>query len=477
MSQIWALARNLVVEVLRMRPLMVFVVFLYFGYTFGFGYWLHLGSGTAEEKIQTFLSYSLSTTGHFLAFLTIFVSIATITRDIKHKQLFTVATKPVSRGGYLGGKFLGMGLLNLLLLLAAGGTIYGLVKLGARLEPGRDPDPEYSRARLDHLILVARQGVHPSIVGVPEEQIARQAQQEAEKNLEEFVDQYYITDPAVKASRLDFEIDESTKKVKLRYRSIPPGSHITWHFAGVKPRRRENGLVFIRYKQEVTLNPADLAVTGQWWYGPGEDVFYTGKHLQTRDSIRTPHEFPIEAESVSETGDLYLTYRNPQINNPTTVIFPLPGKRAPHLFEKEIGIEALYVAGGFTGNFLRALLLIYLRLLFLSALGITLGAWLSFPVAVLTGLVIFTIGLCSNFILSSIRFEFGAKWFNFSNLAMFFFPRFAAYDPIPQIEKGRLVSYQVLGSCLLILILIKGGIVGFAGYLIFKFRELARVIV
>ncbi len=461
-----------------MRSLMVFIILLFGISTFGFGYWLHLGSSSADEKLQTFLSYSLSITAHFLSLLTIFISIATITRDIKHKQLFTVATKPVSRGGYLAGKLLGMALLNLILLSTAGGTIYGLTLLGARIEPAKDINPIESRLKLEHLILVAREAVHPSIVGVTQQQIETQAQIEAEKRLTEFVNQYYIKDPVAIEKKRKQLVEEWIKKMSLLYRSVLPGGYIVWRFEGIKPVEKDNGLVFIRYKHEVSPNPdnTDLATTGTWAYGSTENVLYAGKTFQTRDVIRTPHEFPVPNEAVSEEGNLYLAYENHLTNSPVIVIYPLPGKKDPFMFTKEIGIEALYVAGGFTGNFIRGLGAIYLRLLFLAMLGIALAAWLSFPVAVLTALVIFMIGLCSYFILSSIRFEYGSKWVSFGNIAMMFLPKLAAYDPVPEIEKGRLVSKQMLGSCLLILILIKGGIISFIGYLIFRFRELARVI-
>ena len=181
MGQLWAVARNLVIEVLRIKPLILLMVLFFSSITFGFGYWLHTGSGTADHKVQTFISYSMSITAAFLAFLTIFFSIASVTRDIKYKQVFTVTTKPISRMGYLAGKFLGMAVLNLLLLSVVGTLIFGMVRVLAHYEPEQDPDPEWSRDRLEHLVLVARKSVYPRLVGYDEAEFQRQVKEEVEK--------------------------------------------------------------------------------------------------------------------------------------------------------------------------------------------------------------------------------------------------------------------------------------------------------
>jgi len=57
------------------------------------------------------------------------------------------------------------------------------------------------------------------------------------------------------------------------------------------------------------------------------------------------------------------------------------------------------------------------------------------------------------------------------------FPQFGNYDPIPAIERGKLVEFSVMGRCLFYMLFIKGGVASFVGYLLFRFREMARVIV
>ena len=461
MRPIWAVARNLIIEVLRMRALVIFSAFVLGLCTVGLAFWLHTTQGRADQETQTFLSYSLSFTWHYLAFFTIFTSIATITRDIKRKEIYTVATKPISRGGVLLGKFLGMALLNLVLLALVGAVIYGAARTLQRTEPTTQDE----RRRMAELVFTARRAIVPPLPDV-EEQVLQKVEQDMKLEREREPD---MDARAVRNMRFALEHDY-TKQFILRQRSVPPGQHIVWHFAGVKPAQPDSDLVFIRYKHDVSRTPGDLAVTSQWAFGPDPDVIHTGTRLDTRDVIRTVHEFAIPASVVSAQGDLYVAYRNPVVNAPITVIFPAQGRN-------EIGIEVLYAASTFEYNFLRALLAMYLRLVFLALLGTALGAWLSFPVAVLVLMIVFVFGLSSNFILDAVKWSAGGALQAFAKGILFVLPEFAAYDPVPDIEKGRIVSGRLLFNASFFMLGIKGALAALFGYAVFRIRELARVIV
>jgi len=459
MSGSWAVARNLIREVLRMRPLMAFLAVALGGCTLGMAVWLHGAGGPADEKIQTFLSYSLRFSTTVLSLITIFISAATVARDIKRKEVFTIATKPISRERFLLGKFVGLAVLNLLLLAIVGGAVYGLSQVLRRTEPNTDAE----HTRLNELVFVARKGVKP-----PLPDIGMQVRQRVEAIVEEKVrnETVYKNNPQlVRDMRMKLTA-EIGKQLLIQSSAIAPSGYKIWKFSGIQPQNREQGYMFIRYKQEVSVNPRDLALTNEWLIGPEDPVIAGGRSFARKDAIRTFHEFAVPVTDLSATGDLYVAYRNSPRNGPITVIFPA-----------DVGIEVLYVAGGFEGNFLRCLALIYLRLLFLAVLGLALGAWLSFPVAVLVVLVVFVLGLSSDFLAGAMKWEATRVLAAITKAMIAPLPKFAAYDPLPQFEKGRMVSYDMLAKCGLYMIVLKAGIVGFFGYLVFKFRELARVIV
>ena len=110
------------------------------------------------------------------------------------------------------------------------------------------------------------------------------------------------------------------------------------------------------------------------------------------DPVRTFREIEVPAQVIADDGYLAVGFLNVPLND-TTVIFPL-----------EDGLELLYKADTFTANFIRGVLLILFRLIFLACLGVLAASFLSFPVAILFCLMIFFTGTISGFVLESFEF-------------------------------------------------------------------------
>ena len=465
MRQVWAIAANLITELLKMRFLVLFVLLITACYTAGFAFWLHTSDGLADHKIQTFLSYSLSIAWVVLSLLTVFCSTATITRDIKRREIFTIATKPVSRGQFLIGKFLGAAVFSLVLLLINGVAIYSLARLLQQTETaGNTPADRASALRAKELIFVARRAVP-----APQPDISAQVKEYVDARIEEYKranPQDKRNAARIQALRAELTINRA-KELISKAGSVPPSHTRTWCFTGLEPVDRENGFVFVRYKQEVSQNPPDLTLWNQWRVGPEDPAVGGGTALPPqKQAIRTVHEFAVPVTELSPTGDLYVTYGNPVVNAPVTVMFPPID-----------GLEVLYVADTFEANYIRTIAVMYLRLLFLAVLGVAVGAWLSFPVAILLAMAVFMMGLSSSFILDAVKWEAGQTHQSLIRTIMLIWPNLSAYDPVIEIEKGRLVPWQMLIKASTIMLLLKGGVIAFIGYLVFKFRELARVIV
>ena len=470
MGQIWAVARNLIVETLRIRSLVIFVLIVLGILTVGFAFWLHGSSGVGDEKVQTFLSYSLRFSFNFLSFLTIFISIASISRDIKQREIFTIVTKPISRGQIYIGKLFGVALLNLILLSFTGIAIYATTQILSRTEVKTNA----VRRRLDELILTARRTVRPTVHGVDEKEIEAKARQEIEKDIEYGLEEFPTRDvEAVEKKRSKASLEKKITELTNLTRSAPPFGSVTFHFEGIKLPDRAAGRVYIRYRQDVSPTPPSLSLVNFWYFGPKADVLSTEQPFQNQGAIRTVHEFPIPGDKVSESGDLYVTYRNLG-NGPTKVIYPLPTR-----LQKVHGIEALYVACSFESNFLRTLLSMYIRLMFLGMLGVAAGGYLSFPVGILLVLTVYILGLSSEFLVEAMNWQLATtrEMTSVSKVIMLMFPQFGTYDPVPEIEKGKIIELAVMGKCLLYMLVIKGGVAAFVGYLLFRFREMARVIV
>ena len=453
-----------------MRMLMFFLLLMFLGATVFFAWWLSTGTGRPDEKIQTFISYSTRFITALLSLLTIFVTIATVTRDIKRREIFTIATKPVSRFGYLTGKFLGVTILNVVFLVIAGGLIYGTAKVMAKTEVSGTPEEvNYDQARIDALVLTARKGVLPEKPADMEKVAEEKAKQMLEEQLQrkpEMKDQPQF----VEALRNKFYLDVM-KALKANTVTVPPGRIRVFKFKDIKVRPGDE-LIFIRYKMDVSFNPETMKMYGEWWFGPGDPTKERALiRIPTYDTIRKYHEIPLPIQSnetslISPDGDLYVAFRNPFENMASSAIFT-----------DGTGLELLYTADIFEMNLLRGLFLILLRLIYLTVLSLAFACCLSFPVAVLVVLVVYMLGAASTFILDAVNNEGHESVGVVIRYIMMPIPHLASYEPAILLEKGRMIGYDMIGKCLFMLILIKGGILSCIGYLLFRRKELARVVV
>ncbi len=463
----WAIARALVIEISRMKGLVAFIIMVTCTYTFGTAAWI-FGDDMAQldEKVQTFLSHSIRFMASFLSLLTIFISTLTVSRDLKRKEIYTISTKPISRLGYLAGKLLGVCIVNLILLTVSGLIIFSIARYPNEYETAGDEE----KRRLDNLVLVARKAIYPEFSD--KKTVAdRMASVEAERQKKDNPDLYDGNPQAYKNLVKGLEYTYFNK-LDHEESAVGPMETKTWLFKNVIASNRDKGYIFIRYKQDVTVNPAndECMIENNWAFGPDDpkDSGYNGTGY-FKEIIRTYHEFPVKADNIAENGDFYVSYRNIQqkaVDQNITVLFPA-----------ETGIQVLYSVGTFEENFIRAILLIYLRLIFLSVLGIVMGAWLSFPVAVLAVMVVYFLGLSSEFLLDAIRMESGRGARSWASVAFRVLPQLARHDPVECLELGRIISNEMIRDCLLYMIVIKAGLLSFFGFVVYRFRELARVIV
>ena len=86
-----------------------------------------VGAGTAADFIRISLFYSLGTLTFILSLSSMWLGCYAMTHDVESYQLHLVVTKPVSRVTVWMGKWIGVTLVNLLLLLLAAAAIYGIV--------------------------------------------------------------------------------------------------------------------------------------------------------------------------------------------------------------------------------------------------------------------------------------------------------------------------------------------------------------
>jgi len=112
-----AIARNTFREAVRDRVLynlVLFVLILSVGTVF-------LGAASASQDAKIIVDFGLTAMLVFGAFIAIFVGVSLVWKEIERRTLYTIFAKPVGRGEFLLGKYLG-----LCLTLAVNVAVMGL---------------------------------------------------------------------------------------------------------------------------------------------------------------------------------------------------------------------------------------------------------------------------------------------------------------------------------------------------------------
>ncbi len=456
MHSIWAVATNTIKQALRLKIAAVFIILLIvllpvMGLT-------TTGDGTLKGQLQTFVSYGLSLTSFLLCLLTIIVTIYSLTSDIEQRQIYTVLTKPIRRYQLLLGKLLGVILLDVGLLILFSAIIYTITIYTPKFINAS----EAQRAEADNEFFAARINLTPVEIDITQEVLDTYKKLQASGQLDEMFQDM---------SRKEI-ITQLTNQKQLEKRAAAVGRDLLWEFKNVKPTD-PNGSLFIKFKYDVSgISPSDLPVYGRWFIGDyqyirygvqGETPVYDGIHSH---SIQTFHEIAVPAHVVPKDGHLAVGFLNVPVNN-TVVIFSEDPK-------------VLYKADTFTANFIRAALLILLRLIFLACLGILAATFLSFPVAILLCLVIFLTASFSSFCLES----FDSLSEGISNIYRYtvrpmilLLPQFDKFNPTKFLVPAQLLSWFLLTKVALSLVCIKAFLLFSLGLLIFSFREIAKIII
>lgn len=452
MHSVWAVARNTIAQAVRMKIAVVIIVLL--AIILPLMSVIVTGDGTLLGKLQTFVSYGLSLTAVLLSLLTMAVACFTLTSELKRKQIFLVVTKPIGRSQILLGKFLGVVLLDAVLLGIFSGIIYGLT-LYMPIFAGAE---KFETDKAGREFYIARASLTENI---NEEKIKKAAKQ----NYEKLMAAGQIPDGMSRTKVLS----ELVGRERLKVKAVGPGGRKIWTFNDIDTSK-VGKTIFVRYKYEVSSNPLDDSVFGLWavgdyrqlQLGPGkqETPIYP---IARKDIVRTITEFEVPANAITPDGFLGLVFENPLINRITVI----PQE-----------VEVLIRAGSFTTNFVRVVLMIFCRLIFLAALGISVSTWVSFPVAMFICVSIFLVGTVNGFIVESVDSLGKNAQIVYSLVLkpiMWLLPRFDGdFNPVHFMVSARILGWVFLAKVAAIMVLAKSSLIFLCGMWIFSNRELAK---
>ncbi len=496
MGSIWAVARVTIREALRQKMAVALLVLLAVLLP-ALGFMVE-GDATLPGQAQMFLDWSLRSSRLVLAFMTIFVSCATIAWELKYRQAYVTLTKPLARWQFLTGKWVGIAILNLMLLGCVGLVIEGFawnfrgrpplqfngwsawpswndsaVELKGLTEQQR-MDEQRDRDILLKEVLVARRSLTPiKPIDQMEDEVSRMIEQRKSEGR-------MPTDKTELAFRQELYL-----QLQQQYRSVDPLSAKTFKFSGLHDARRQ-GYVQIRYRIEPGRSTPNEMMSYAWQVGV-ERKTEPLQYDRINEPVRTLHTLRVPATAISEDGELHVAFINVNPRNPRGTF------AASAIFSGEKGLEVLYPVDAFEANLVRALLMVWVQLLFLSALGLFAASFLTFPTAALMCLLIFFAGSGVSYLLESISWTMkddaavvSQSITKMMRPALYAFlgaiPDFARYTPAEAMVDGRVVSWSWNGSpslsrSMVYIGLVRTSLVLLIGCLILRRREVAQVVV
>ena len=168
-KQIPTIAKGLLLEASRTRLSLAFIGILLVLLPL-IPYWLDPAS-PLRHRLQTMLSRSLGMTFTIAACLTVLLACATVAFEIRDRQMWQVMTKPVSKFGYLFGKWLGIVSLNATILCIAGLSIFIYVQYLRTQSVASGLQGELDRLAVEEEVLTARLSAEPVFLQLNAEQL------------------------------------------------------------------------------------------------------------------------------------------------------------------------------------------------------------------------------------------------------------------------------------------------------------------
>ncbi|NCA10712.1 hypothetical protein EBR56_02700 [bacterium] len=481
-----AVAGTVVDEAIRMRAALVLLIVLVLSLPL---LPLLLDAGERlEYRVQFLLTWALGATTLLLGLLNVFLGCGSLSGDIDSNRIHMTLTKPLGRPEYLVGKWAGLVAVNALLVVVAGIGIYSFTRLLALSEATSQGD----RYAVDERVLTARQSVRPT----------HPTGDAYEKEVEKVIDDFEKEMPDA------FKKDRQATRQSIReqyvrkWHTVFPDKVSEYVFAGLTHAKKTSPIIQLRirpYGEGSGLDRADVRFA--IWVNGRPYPYIDGEHRPYTLAGQTTHTIDIPTEAIDDKGVLRLTIQNKNLVQPgatlPTIIGLVPGK----------GLEVLEPVGSFAQNYLKCLLVVWLKLAMIAAVAVTSATFLGFPMAVLLSLMVFLSAFGSGFVSDSLELYTGmddatatvkdmaelryASFYDFlkqgeyweafkvimavvGELFVKVIPSFDRYDAVTAVATGMNVSVWTVLECVLRVGIVAPVVLGLLAWFCFEQRDLVR---
>lgn len=414
-------------------------------------------------RLQFFLDWSLSGAFVLLAMVSIALCCGSVCGDIESRRIHMSLSKPLRRWEYLVGKWLGVILLDLLLVTLVGFGVYAFAQ-ALRQAPAAD---NADRRAVEEQVLTARAAARP----------VHPRQEEFERSVEAAIEQIRKDDPALFAKDSAGARKRILSQHVFLWHTVSPDVVSSYLFTGLERHRLQSKVIQLRLEPFADNSKTTAAeVRFALWLNERPYPVKEGRHEEYTLQAGTTHTLELPSSAIADDGTLRVTIANrnlvmPGDPQPTSIGFN-PGE----------GLELLYRVGSFEGNFVRGLLVMWAKLAMLSAVALAAAAWLGFPVAMLASMMVFVAAVASGFLADAIDIYTGVdiadptfvsmlqlrsslllerigkfEWWEAmktvgayaADAFLSLIPSFAHFDTITQIATGRVVPVSDMAAGLL----------------------------
>lgn len=411
--------------------------------------------GRPQDISQLLITYSLSAVVGLLGFATLWLACGTLARDIEDCQLQMVTVKPIARWEIWVGKWLGIMIVNALLLAFSGLAVYAMLQY-----------------RVSKLTADEQKALREEVL------VARGSVKEPVTDIEPIVQQVFnerIKQQNVAAMDRNFVLQQVREQVKQEFQIVRPGTGRRWKLPLGLARFQSAGKpLFIRTKFTSSEKSASGTFVALWQVGiPDTPKLWRYQMSLAPDAY---HQFEIPPDLFNDEGMLFVDFYNP---NETSL-----------LFQVEDGLEVLYPEASFGINFTRGLCIILLWLGLLAAIGLAASSLLAFPVAAFFSvglmIIVFSSGTMAQALQEGTVWEVNHETGVADERApvdYFILPVFRGalqliglveeFSPIDSLSTGRSISWEQLGRAVLQVWVLLGGCFALFGVITLTRREIA----
>ncbi len=369
MTAFWAIALNTIRMTTRRRAAMLTLTFVLLGSLFIYSF--VEGDNTLIGLVRVLLTWGFSFISGLLLLLVLYFSSTVLDAEMVGRQIYLLDVKPVARWKILAGKWTGLAIVAGCLMLGMGGLTYGAVRWLTREPPvsarAKAPAPGTAEdagsaapsGRVQDEIFVSRSSWRPRLTHA-NRLVEEQAEDLRKRGR---VDAETAASPAFRQLLLD--------RLEERVPPIAFESSRAFTFTGLPPPTAGSPDIYIRYKLRGRRGrEPELHLHHAWELGdPNSEPSGAPVRRTLSSTAGVSKEFRVGAAAIGPDGTLQLSLTN---------LMGAEGDApdAELLVPALDGIELLVPTGSFEMNFLRGLLLLWIRICMLAAIGIAANTFL-----------------------------------------------------------------------------------------------------